>query len=110
MIGQKIKELRLQNNLTQEELAQKMGYKSKSTINKIEKNVHDVNQATLIKFADVFGCDPTDLLIEVHHEDYELDQLKRYALMLSKLSTASRDNAIQYIKYLSEQEKKGDAT
>ena len=38
MIGDKIKAQRLAMGLTQEELAARMGYKSKSTINKIELN------------------------------------------------------------------------
>lgn len=36
--GQKIKALRLRNGLTQEQLAHKLGYKSKATINHIEKD------------------------------------------------------------------------
>ena len=47
---------------SQEQLARMMGYKSKSTINKIEKNINDVNQTTLDKFAKVFKCEITDLL------------------------------------------------
>ena len=36
-IGEKIKEIRIQNNLTLDELAEELGYSSRSTINKIEK-------------------------------------------------------------------------
>ena len=36
-IGEKIKEIRMQNNLTMDELAKELGYSSRSTINKIEK-------------------------------------------------------------------------
>jgi transcriptional regulator with XRE-family HTH domain len=59
---------------SQEQLARMMGYKSKSTINKIEKNVNDVNQTTLDKFARVFKCDTTDLLVEsfATPEEFEL--------------------------------------
>ena len=42
MIGDKIKAQRLAMGLTQEELAARMGYKSKSTINKIELNINDI--------------------------------------------------------------------
>lgn len=62
MIGQNIKRLRELKGWSQETLARKMGYKSKSTINKIESNVNDVNQTTLNKFADVFKCDPVEII------------------------------------------------
>lgn len=62
MIGQNIKQMREFKGWSQEQLARMMGYKSKSTINKIEKNINDVNQTTLDKFAKVFKCEITDLL------------------------------------------------
>lgn len=36
MIGERIKARRLELGLTQEELAKKMGYTSRSTVNKVE--------------------------------------------------------------------------
>lgn len=50
-IGRMIRERRLALGITQEELAKRMGYKSKSTINKIELGINDVNQSTATKFA-----------------------------------------------------------
>lgn len=50
-IGRRIKYYREQKNLTQQELADIMGYKSKSTIGKIETGVNDINQSTAVKFA-----------------------------------------------------------
>ena len=64
MIGDTIKRLREERGWTQEQLAEKMGYTSKSTINKIEKNINDVSQSKIIKFAQVFNCDPADLISE----------------------------------------------
>ena len=64
MIGETIKRMREERGWTQEQLAEKMGYTSKSTINKIEKNINDVGQRKIQKFAQVFGCDVTDLLVE----------------------------------------------
>lgn len=76
MIGQNIKRMREIRGWSQEQLAHKMGYKSKSTINKIENNVNDVNQTTLDKFAEVFKCDPASLVTEYKSfdtpEEFEL--------------------------------------
>ena len=61
-IGKKIRALRYQINLTQEELAKLMGYKSKSTINKIELGVNDIPQSKIVQFAEVLGTTPADLM------------------------------------------------
>lgn len=53
MIGEKIKERRLALGWTQEELAQKMGYATKSSINKIELGLQDIPQSKIAQFADV---------------------------------------------------------
>lgn len=50
-IGQRIKQRRQEMNFTQEELASKMGYKSKSTINKIELGINDIPQSKIAQFA-----------------------------------------------------------
>lgn len=45
-------ERRQQLGLTQEELAFRMGYKTKSAINKIELGINDVSQSKVVKFAE----------------------------------------------------------
>lgn len=50
-IGEKIKNRRIELNMTQEELALKMGYKSKSTINKIELGINDIPLSKVEDFA-----------------------------------------------------------
>ena len=46
IVGKNIKKRRIALGLTQEDLAKKLGYKSKSTINKIEKGINDISQPT----------------------------------------------------------------
>jgi transcriptional regulator with XRE-family HTH domain len=48
--------------LTQEELANRMGYKSKSTINKIELGINDIPQSKIVQFAEVLGTTPAELM------------------------------------------------
>lgn len=50
-LGDRIKKRRIELNLTQDELAEKLGYKSKSTITKIEKNINDIPMAKVEEFA-----------------------------------------------------------
>jgi len=51
MIGERIRMRRQELGMTQEELAKRMGYKSKSTVNKVECGKNDVNQSTAVKYA-----------------------------------------------------------
>lgn len=62
VIGNRIKECREDLGLTQEQLAQKLGYKSKTTINKIEKGINDITQSKVKAFADVLGTTPAYLM------------------------------------------------
>ena len=61
-VGENILLVRKQLGWTQEELANKMGYKSKSTINKIELGINDIPQSKIVKFAKVLGVSPALLM------------------------------------------------
>lgn len=52
-IGKRIMNKRKELGMTQEELAKRLGYKSKSTINKIENGTNDIPQSKIVKFAEV---------------------------------------------------------
>lgn len=57
-----IKKLRLEQNMTQDELAQKVGYTSRSSINKIEAGKVDLSQSKIIEFASALGVTPAQLM------------------------------------------------
>lgn len=61
-VGKNIALIRKRLGMTQEELAKKMGYKSKSTINKIELGINDIPQSKIIQFADLLGVSPAYLM------------------------------------------------
>lgn len=61
-VGENILIMRKRLGWTQEELAIKMGYKSKSTINKIELGINDIPQSKIVKFAEVLGTTPAHLM------------------------------------------------
>lgn len=50
-IGDKIRKRRIEIDMTQEELATKLGYKHKSSIAKIENGYNDVPQKKVVEFA-----------------------------------------------------------
>lgn len=61
-IGKNIMARRKELGMTQEELAKKMGYKSKSTINKIENGTNDIPQSKIVKFAEALQTTPAYLM------------------------------------------------
>lgn len=61
-VGGNILRMRKQLGWTQEELAKRMGYKSKSTINKIELGINDIPQSKILQFAEVLGTTPAHLM------------------------------------------------
>ena len=61
-VGENILLMRKHLGWTQEELAKRMGYKSKSTINKIELGINDIPQSKIVQFADVLGTTPAHLM------------------------------------------------
>ena len=61
-IGENIRRLREKCGFSQEELATRMGYKSKSTINKIELGINDIPQSKIEMFAQVLGTSPSVLM------------------------------------------------
>lgn len=60
--GQIIKTLREERGMTQEQVAELMGYSHKSSINKIELGKSDLPQSKLVAFAKIFGVSPCELL------------------------------------------------
>ena len=57
-----IRSRRIALKMTQQELAQKLGYKSTSTIAKIESGENDIPQAKLAAFAVALNSTPADLM------------------------------------------------
>lgn len=60
-IGERIKKRREELGMSQDELAERMGYKSRSTIAKIEKGVNDVVHSNVLKFAKALNVSVSSL-------------------------------------------------
>lgn len=61
-LGERIKKLRLEAGLTQEELAKEIGYSTKTSISKIENDVLDINQSTIVALARALKTTPSVLM------------------------------------------------
>jgi len=60
--NEKIKHLRERKNLTQQELAEMVGLKTASAINKIEMGLRELKQSSLLTFANALDVTPAELL------------------------------------------------
>lgn len=87
-VGENILRMRKKLGWTQEELALKMGYKSKSTINKIEMGKNDIPQSKILQFAEALGTTPAYLMgweedkKETASDDIELTEGERILIEL----------------------------
>lgn len=61
-IGERIKELRVSLNMTQDELAKLTGYKSRSSIQKIESGERDITQSAIVAFAKALKTTPSVIM------------------------------------------------
>ncbi|MEG0292648.1 MAG: helix-turn-helix transcriptional regulator [Bacilli bacterium] len=80
-IGERIKERRIQLNMSQDELASKLGYSSRSSINKIELGINDITQSKVIDFANALQTTPAYLM----EWDEAVSNLDPYGLDKSKM-------------------------
>ncbi len=67
-IGEKIRRQRNALGLSQEELAHAVGYKSRSSINKIELGINCIPTGKIKEFATALSLTPADLLYETNDE------------------------------------------
>ena len=70
LFGKRIKELRKQRNLTQEELSEKLGVFQKQ-IGNIETGTTFTTMANIVKLARIFNVDVKDLFEFNHHKSRE---------------------------------------
>ena len=124
--GEKIKNRRKELGLSQEELAEKLGYKSKTSISKIEQDITDLPLSKVAKFAEILkttpgyilGTDEVDAQKKIlpKREKIQLEELMRQnALFFNDETVSDEDkekflNALQEafyeVKFLKQQERK----
>lgn len=61
-MGERIKKAREAKGYSQTELAHLLGYKSRSSINKIETQGRDIPRSSIVEFSKVLGVTPSYLM------------------------------------------------
>lgn len=78
-VGERIKWVRENKGMSQEELAKKMGYKDRSSVTRIEKGSDDnIYMDTIQKVADILECSPLYLMGWENYQDNLNKQIERF--------------------------------
>lgn len=101
-IGDRIKEKRIELHLSQEELAKRMGYTSKSTINKIELGKNDVNQKKIVQFAEALSTTVPYLMgwDDTIEHNYCVPGTDTLIEKYSKLSEDQKKHLLSYVDFM----------
>lgn len=110
-IGDRIKRRREELAISQDELAKRLGYKSRSSINKIELGLQNLNQSKIKAIADalqttpafIMGWDQEEAPPQLDHESIEM------AKIFAQLSSENRFKILELSRlYLEYQQKAGN--
>lgn len=101
--GDNVKRFRETKGLSQDELAKKAGYTSRSTISCIESGKRDCTQKQILALANALGVSPGELLEskEKSTPQTERDVLKQRIIeLLAQLTEDELKEAARYLAYL----------
>lgn len=108
-VGQRVKLRREELGLSQEELAKRIGYKSKTSINKIELDFRNLTQSKIKAIADALDTTPSYIM----GWDEEAEEAKKAApseedslnaeiiKLFMGLTADQKKEALNYLRYLS---------
>lgn len=100
-IGGRIRECRMRQGLTQEELALKCGYSNRTTINSIELGSNNISTQKLSRIAEALNVEPTYLLFGSDAPTPTTESTvvtPELNAMLIEMTPAQRDGAFELIK------------
>ena len=85
-IGNRIKQLRTEKDMSQDELAKRSGYGSRSTINKIELGINDVPQSKIKAIAEALGVSVGTLLCwDEYEEKHDTKKIQKEVNLIERI-------------------------
>lgn len=105
-IGERIKILRKNKNLTQQELATMCGYKSLTTINKIELGINNIPLSVIEKLAFALDVSPSYLMgwedetRESSEKTTLSEEEKKFISLVSQLTSDEVKEFSNYLEYM----------
>lgn len=100
-IGDRVRECRIKKGMTQTELAEKLGYKSKSSITHIESG-RDIPRGMVAELAAILGTTPSHLMgwDELAPADIITDNEQQLLDLFRQLNVAGKEVVIDYVDTL----------
>lgn len=97
MLHDRIKNRRLELKMSQDELAQKTGYKTKSAISRIESGTRDITQSQIKLFAKALQTTPSYLMgWDEENSDNKTQEEEEILEPYNKLNNAGKEKAVSY--------------
>lgn len=96
LFGKRLKELRKQSNLTQEELSEMLGVFQKQ-IGNIETGTTFTTMANIVKLADIFGVEVKDLF-EFNHQKSRKEIIEEINKLINNLSDDKLRTVFRVVK------------
>lgn len=90
----RIRDLRIEKGLSQDDLARLLGYKDRSMITKIEGGKVDISQKKIVAFAQALDTTPR-YLMDGETEDDDLDRISAEQKILFRLAKNAKPEAIR---------------
>lgn len=101
-IGSRIRQLRMEAGMTQEELAEQLHLEGKTAISKYEGGTRGISAEMAVRLSEIFGVS-TDYILK-GQEDQD-DYLARALALLKRLHTnAGKDTALRQLQALADME------
>lgn len=102
-IGDRVKQLREQKGMTQQELATRLGYRSKSSVTHIE-NGRDIPRSMVVSLADILDTTPAYLMGWEGQKNNVPDNIRDVVKSkIDELSDQQLDRLLGYLEALSEE-------
>lgn len=95
-----IKKLRKLNNMSQQELAEAVGYKGKSMIAQVENGKVDLPASMISKFAEVFKVSELELMGLDENDVTEVQKAETLYRKYENLSPEKQAEFLNYLEYL----------
>ena len=103
MVGARIAARRIELGMSQDELARRLGYKSRSTVQKIEAGINDITQSKVVKFAEALDTTPAYIMgwDEEKPATTEGDRLSELQnKIMQEVQSAPEDLQKEFLNYL----------
>ena len=103
-LGEKIKEIRLKEGLSQEAFAKELGYNSRSTINKIEKGINEISYEKLMLLVKRYELELDELFDRPHKGSFSSSS--KDSILFISFSGRDNGNCSDIAQYLIEEKDK----